>query len=95
HGEKVAFGTLAQLVLQNSPMEEIETVLNFCQKVGLPVTLAEMGVKDDIDGKIMAVAKATCAEGETIHNMPFPVTPESVHAAILTADLLGQQWLAR
>ncbi|MEV9291053.1 hypothetical protein AB0178_27035, partial [Klebsiella pneumoniae] len=22
-------------------------------------------------------------------------TPESVHAAILTADLLGQQWLAR
>ncbi|WP_254910847.1 hypothetical protein, partial [Klebsiella pneumoniae] len=21
--------------------------------------------------------------------------PESVHAAILTADLLGQQWLAR
>ena len=58
-------------------------------------SLAEMGVKDDIDGKIMAVAKATCAEGETIHNMPFPVTPESVHAAILTADLLGQQWLAR
>jgi glycerol dehydrogenase len=54
-----------------------------------------MGVKEDIDGKIMAVAKATCAEGETIHNMPFPVTPESVHAAILTADLLGQQWLAR
>lgn len=95
HGEKVAFGTLAQLVLQNSPMEEIETVLNFCQKVGLPVTLAEMGVKEDVDGKIMAVAKATCAEGETIHNMPFPVTPESVHAAILTADLLGQQWLAR
>ena len=57
--------------------------------------LAQMGVKDGIDAKIMAVAKATCAEGETIHNMPFPVTPESVHAAILTADLLGQQWLAR
>ena len=54
-----------------------------------------MGVKDGIDEKIAAVAKATCAEGETIHNMPFAVTPESVHAAILTADLLGQQWLAR
>ncbi|WP_261674370.1 hypothetical protein, partial [Klebsiella pneumoniae] len=26
---------------------------------------------------------------------PFAVPPESVHAAILTADLLGQQWLAR
>ena len=95
HGEKVAFGTLAQLVLQNSPMDEIETVLGFCQRVGLPVTLAQMGVKEGIDAKIAAVAKATCAEGETIHNMPFAVTPESVHAAILTADLLGQQWLAR
>ncbi len=95
HGEKVAFGTLAQLVLQNSPMDEIETVLGFCQRVGLPVTLAQMGVKEGIDEKIAAVAKATCAEGETIHNMPFAVTPESVHAAILTADLLGQQWLAR
>ena len=95
HGEKVAFGTLAQLVLQNSPMEEIETVLGFCQKVGLPVTLVQMGVKEGIEGKIQAVAQATCAEGETIHNMPFPVTADSVYAAILTADLLGQQWLAR
>ena len=30
HGEKVAFGTLAQLVLENAPMEEIEEVLDFC-----------------------------------------------------------------
>lgn len=94
HGEKVAFGTLAQLVLQNSPMEEIETVLRFCQKVGLPMTLAQMGVKEGIEEKILAVAKATCAEGETIHNMPFPVSPESVYGAILTADRLGAQWLA-
>jgi len=27
--------------------------------------------------------------------MPFPVTPDSVYAAIITADLLGQQWLSR
>jgi len=95
HGEKVAFGTLTQLVLQNSPLAEIETVLSFCQKVGLPVTLAEMGVKEGIEEKIQAVAKATCAPGETIHNMPFTVTADSVYAAIMTADLLGQQWLAR
>ncbi len=71
----MAFGTLAQLVLQNSPMDEIETVLGFCQRVGLPVTLAQMGVKEGIDEKIAAVAKATCAEGETIHNMPFAGDP--------------------
>ena len=94
HGEKVAFGTLAQLVLQNSPMEEIETVMGFCQRVGLPITLAQMGVKEGIEEKIMAVAKATCSEGETIHNMPFPVSAESVYAAILAADRFGEQWLA-
>ena len=95
HGEKVAFGTLAQLALQNSPMEEIETVLAFCKNVGLPITLAQMGVKEDIEAKIREVAKATCAEGETIHNMPFPVTADSVYAAIMVADRLGQRWLAR
>ena len=92
---KSRFRHLAQLVLQNSPLEEIETVMGFCEKVGLPITLAQMGVKEGIESKIHAVAKATCAEGETIHNMPFPVTADSVYAAILTADLLGQQWLAR
>lgn len=81
-------------MLQNSPMEEIETVMGFCQRVGLPITLVQMGVKEGIEEKIMAVAKATCAEGETIHNMPFPVSAESVYAAILAADRFGEQWLA-
>jgi len=27
--------------------------------------------------------------------MPFAVAPDNVYAAIMTADLLGQQWLAR
>ncbi|AKP34188.1 glycerol dehydrogenase [Yersinia aleksiciae] len=93
HGEKVAFGTLTQLVLQNSSMEEIETVLSFCQQLGLPITLAEMGVTQDIERKIQAVAQASCAEGETIHNMPFAVTPDSVYAAIIVADSLGQAFL--
>lgn len=96
HGEKVAFGTLVQLVLQNSSSDEIDTVLDFCQQVGLPITLAQLGVKadDELPTKIMAVAEASCAPGETIHNMPFAVTPESVYAAILAADRLGQAWLS-
>jgi glycerol dehydrogenase len=93
HGEKVAFGTLSQLVLQNSSMAQIETVLDFCQRLGLPITLAQMGVSGDPAEKIMAVAEASCAAGETIHNMPFEVTPASVQAAILTADRLGSAWL--
>ena len=58
------------------------------------MTLSQMGVKDGIEEKILAVAKATCAEGETIHNMPFPVTAQSVYGAILAADRLGAQWMA-
>ena len=89
HGEKVAFGTLTQLVLENAPMEEITEVISFCRSVGLPTTLADMGVKEVTREKLVPVAEAACAEGETIHNMPFVVTPEAVLAALLTADKLG------
>ncbi|MFA0414148.1 glycerol dehydrogenase [Vibrio renipiscarius] len=90
HGEKVAFGTLVQLVLENADYEEIQTVLGFCHSVGLPTNLHAMGVKELDNEKLMEVAKASCAEGETIHNMPFPVTAEKVFSAILTAHQLGQ-----
>ncbi len=45
HGEKVAFGTLTQLVLENAPSEEIETVAALCHSVGLPITLAQLILK--------------------------------------------------
>jgi glycerol dehydrogenase len=94
HGEKVAFGTLVQLVLEDATMDEIDEVLNFCISVGLPVTLAELGIKKIIPDEIMEVAKASTAKGESIHNMPFPVTVEDVYAAILSADQLGRDALS-
>ena len=36
HGEKVAFGTLVQLVLEKAPQEELEQVLAFLRDTGLP-----------------------------------------------------------
>ena len=48
HGEKVAFGTLTQLVLENASVEEIETVAALCHSVGLPITLAQLDIKEDI-----------------------------------------------
>lgn len=93
HGEKVAFGTLVQLVMENSPIEEINEVIEFCISVGLPVTLGQMGIKEIKPEEIMEVAKAACAPGETIYNMPFEVTADSVYAAILTADAMGKKFL--
>lgn len=89
HGEKVAFGTIVHLVLENAPMEEIETVIGFCKSVGLPTCLKDLGVMEVTKEKIMAVAETSTAAGESIYNMPFPVTVDSVYAAIVTADKLG------
>ena len=57
HGEKVAFGTLSQLLLENASLDEIREVLAFCQSVGLPVTLGELGVEDGSAEALMPVAE--------------------------------------
>lgn len=93
HGEKVAFGTITQLVLENVSQDELEDVIDFCVEVGLPVTLKELGVQEVTKEKIMEVAKTACAENDTLHNMPFEVTPESVYAAIMAADSYGHYFL--
>ncbi|WP_255900337.1 glycerol dehydrogenase [Priestia aryabhattai] len=95
HGEKVAFGTLAQLVLENAPTEEIEEVLDFCLAVGLPVCLADIGVEQITQEELMEVANKACIPEESIYSMPFPVTPESVAAAILAADQIGNDYKKR
>ena len=58
--------------------------------MGLPVTLEGLGIKEVIPEQIMEAAKLACAPGETIHNMPFEVTPEDVYAAIMGADAMGR-----
>lgn len=89
HGEKVAFGTIVHLVLENAPLEELSTVVRYCKSVGLPTCLKDLGITNPTKEKIMKVALAATAEGETIHNMPFPVTATNVYGAILAADKLG------
>lgn len=42
HGNKVAFCTLVQLVMEDAPQAELEEVLDFCCDVGLPVCFADM-----------------------------------------------------
>jgi glycerol dehydrogenase len=88
HGEKVAFGALAQLVLENSS-EELHEVLRFCLSVGLPVTLEELGAGDASREDLLRVASAACADG-SMSAMPFDVTPEAALAAIVAADALGR-----
>ena len=92
HGEKVAFGTIAQLVLENAPMEELEEVLEFCLSVGLPVCLEDIGVDAITEDELREVAEKACIPKESIYAMPFPVTVEKVAAAIKMADVIGKSY---
>jgi glycerol dehydrogenase len=93
HGSLVAFGTVAQLILENAPKEEIRDVMEFCSSVGLPLTLEEVGVTDVT--RVQIAAEKACAPGESIHNMVGDVTPSQLYDALLSADLLGRKFLGR
>jgi glycerol dehydrogenase len=90
HGEKVSFGVIFQLVLENRSQEQLKEVLDFCLTVGLPVTLEDIGITDITEEKIWKVAEATAGSEETIHSEPFEVTPEKVYGAIIAADAIGR-----
>jgi glycerol dehydrogenase len=92
HGEKVAFGVLVQLVLEGQPRSVVEEVLRFSTSVGLPVTLAEIGLAQLQPEMLARIAIRSTAKGETIHNEPFPVDPEMVSDAIRAADAIGRAW---
>jgi glycerol dehydrogenase len=89
HGEKVAFGVLAQLVLEGRTARDIKEVQDFCLSVGLPVCLEDLDILNPTVEEIRQVASAAVAEGETIHATWFPVSEDMVEAAIWTADALG------
>ncbi|NTW83409.1 MAG: glycerol dehydrogenase [Chlorobiaceae bacterium] len=91
HGEKVAFGLLASLQLNGATQEEIETVYSFCEEVGLPTTLAEIGLANAVRDKLMAVAEKASAPDEFIHHEAIAITPEKVLNAILAANAIGEK----
>jgi len=91
HGNIVAFGTIAQLILENAPMEEINHVIRFCVSIGLPITLEELGVTDT--KRVRLATSHACAKGESIHNMLGDVTSEQLFDALLTADAIGKGFI--
>ncbi|MFH0736185.1 MAG: glycerol dehydrogenase [bacterium] len=90
HGEKVAFGTLAGLHLTDALPSEIDKVYAFCENIGLPTTLLEIGVIDIDKNDLMKVAVKTCAPQESIHHEAGCITPSRVLNAIIAADAMGK-----
>lgn len=81
HGEKVAIGVLAGLLLHGDHAE-FRRVREFCRAVRLPVRLADIGIAQITPEKLRIVAERACRAGEIIHNEPMPVTPAMVVAAL-------------
>lgn len=46
HGERVAFGTICQLIAVNYSNEKVIKILELCISIRLPVSLVDLGIKE-------------------------------------------------
>ena len=84
HGELVAIGILAQLLLLNE-QEEAEKVACFFKSIGLPTRLANLNVSiDDAEAMDAIVDKAVAAP--FVHHVGFTVTAVLLHDALRKVD---------
>lgn len=90
HGEKVAYGILVQLRLeelsQRSPLAYTarQQLRQFYETAGLPGTLADLGLADVSLQDLQRAATVACRVGSDIHHLPFTVAPETVMAALVS-----------
>lgn len=86
HGEMVAMGTLAQLMMEEN--EDARKAAEFFARVGLPIHLGQISLTEDRSEDIGTVTEAAMKLG-IMHNMPMTVTPELIRSSILSAHELG------
>jgi glycerol dehydrogenase len=91
HGEKVCIGVLASLFLNDQPKALIDQVYSFAESVGLPTTLADLGLAGISPDELKKAATRACMENESIHKEGGDITPEMVVHALLAADGEGQR----
>ena len=88
HGEKVAVGILVQLrleeVVEGQPLAAVarNQLLSVYGKLGLPTSLAELGLRDLDAARLETVCRFTCRQGSDLHRLPFAVTPTQLGDAL-------------
>jgi glycerol dehydrogenase len=91
HGERVAFGIVTQLCLdEDTDVEERLAVVDFLIDMGLPVTFADVGLGDVTPEELQQLATAFVAPGQITHNHVFAVTAFDMYSALVAADALGR-----
>lgn len=94
HGQKVAYGTLTQLMLEGASLKRYNKYFEFILSFDLPTTLDDLGLADASDDRLLVAAKAACSENDTIHRLPFAVTPDDVVQALRAVDAYTKDYLA-
>lgn len=90
HGEKVAYGILVQLrleeMLQGNQLAASarQQLLKFYDEIGLPQTLDALGLGNISLAELRKVAEIACKPNSDIHRLPFEVVPEQLLAAMVS-----------
>jgi glycerol dehydrogenase len=90
HGEKVAFGILASLMLTNRPPELIHRIYEFFFDIGLPVCLADLGIESYDDDFLMMAVERMMLPGQFTDNEPITYSAKDCLAAMKAADEYGK-----
>lgn len=98
HGEKVAYGILVQLrleeMVQGSQLAASarQQLLTFYNEVGLPQTLENLGLQDITLAELRYCAEVATQPNSDIHRLPFAVKPDLLIAAMVsTAEGVKQR----
>ncbi len=90
HGEKVAYGILVQLrleeLLQSNQLAASarRQLLHFYDEIGLPKSLGDLGLADIALSELQRAAEIACAADSDIHRLPFTVVPEQLMSAMVS-----------
>lgn len=93
HGEKVAYGILVQLRLEEMvqgnqlAVTARQQLLKFYQDIGLPKTLEDLGLNNISLASLRHGAEVACNPQSDIHRLPFIVTPEQLMAAMVSTTV--------
>jgi glycerol dehydrogenase len=91
HGEKVGYGILVQLRLEEMiggnqlAGQARRQLLPFLQKLELPVSLEDLGLSKVSLFELKEVCQFACQEDSDLHHLPFTVTPSSLLEALVAA----------
>ncbi|MDV3350458.1 iron-containing alcohol dehydrogenase family protein [Leptothoe sp. LEGE 181152] len=90
HGEKVAYGILVQLRLEEMAANNAlavaarQQLLRFYTQIGLPMTLNDLGLEEMSVMELRQAAEFACQPQSDIHHLPFAVSPQQVMAAMVS-----------